>query len=48
MYICLPNITLSFLTIYEIITFKVEEKDFFALAKGGPQSFGVQKNLFLE
>jgi hypothetical protein len=43
MFICLPNITLSFLTICEIITFKVEEKVFFAPAKEGQQSFGVQK-----
>jgi hypothetical protein len=31
---CLPNLTLSFLTICEIITFKVEEKVFFAPTKG--------------
>jgi hypothetical protein len=48
MSICLPNLTLSFLTICEIITFKVEGKVFFAPAKGGQQSFGVPKNLFLE
>jgi hypothetical protein len=43
MSICLPNLTLPFLTICEIITFKVEEKSFFAPAKGGQQSFGAQK-----
>jgi hypothetical protein len=41
MSICLPNLTLPFLTICEIITFKVEEKSFFAPAKRGQQSFGV-------
>jgi hypothetical protein len=43
---CLPNLTLSFLTICEIITFEVEEKVLFALAQGGQQSFGVQKTTF--
>jgi hypothetical protein len=46
MSVCLPNLTLSFLTICEIITFKVEEKVFFATVEGGQQSFGVQKNNF--
>jgi hypothetical protein len=46
MSICLPNLTLSFLTICEIITFKVEEKVFLAPAKGGQQCFGVQKTYF--
>jgi hypothetical protein len=46
MSICLPNLTLSFLIICEIITFKVEEKVFFAPAKEGQQSFGVQKTTF--
>jgi hypothetical protein len=46
MSICLPNLTLSLLTICEIITFKVEEKVFFAPAKGGQQSFGVKKTTF--
>jgi hypothetical protein len=45
---CLPNLTLSFLTICEIITFKVEEKVSFALAKGGQHFFGVQKNHFFK
>jgi hypothetical protein len=40
--------TFIFLTICEIITFKVEEKVFFAPAKGGHQSFGVQKNHFFK
>jgi hypothetical protein len=38
MSIWLPNLTLSFLTICEIITFKVEEKVIFALAQGVQQS----------
>jgi hypothetical protein len=46
MSICLPNLTLSFLTICKIITFKVEEKVFFAFVRGGQQSFGVQKTTF--
>jgi hypothetical protein len=46
MSICLPNLTLSFLTICEIITFKVEETVFFAPARGVQQCFGGQKNLF--
>jgi hypothetical protein len=46
MSICLPNLTLLFLTICEIITFKVEEKVFFVPAKGGQQSFGIQKTTF--
>jgi hypothetical protein len=48
MSICLPNLTFSFITICEIITFKVEEKVFSATAKGGQQSFGVQKIYFFE
>jgi hypothetical protein len=35
MSICLPNLTLSLLTICEIITFKIEERVFFAPAQGG-------------
>jgi hypothetical protein len=35
MSICLPNLTFSFLTICEIITFTIEKKVFFAPAKGG-------------
>jgi hypothetical protein len=46
MSICLLNLTLSFLTIHEIITFKVEEKVFFVPAEGGEQSFGVQNTYF--
>jgi hypothetical protein len=46
MSICLPNLTLSFLTICEIVAFKVEEKVLFALALRGQQSIGVQKNHF--
>jgi hypothetical protein len=48
MSICLPNLTLSFLTICEIITFKVEKEKEIAPAKGGQQSFGVEKNHFLK
>jgi hypothetical protein len=48
MSICLTNITLSFLTICEIITFKVEEKVFLAPTKRGQQSFGIQENHFFE
>jgi hypothetical protein len=47
MSICLPNITLSFLTICEIITFKVEEKVFFAPAKGDSSLLGSKKITFL-
>jgi hypothetical protein len=43
MSICL---TLSFFTICEIITFKVEEKVLFTPGQGGQQSFGVQKKTF--
>jgi hypothetical protein len=46
MSICLPNLTLSFFTICIIITHKVEEKAFFALAKGGQQSFGSKRTTF--
>jgi hypothetical protein len=46
MSICLPNLTLSILTICEIVTFKVEKKVFFAPAKGGQQSFGSKKTTF--
>jgi hypothetical protein len=46
MSICLPNLTLSFLTICEILTFKVEEKVFCILVRGGQQLFGVQKTTF--
>jgi hypothetical protein len=43
MTICLPNLTLSFLTICKIITFKVEEKVFFAPAYGGTTVFWSPK-----
>jgi hypothetical protein len=36
------------LTICRIITFKVEEKVFFASVQGGQQYFGVQKNHLLK
>jgi hypothetical protein len=46
MFICLPNLTLSFLTICEIITFKVEEKVFLPLAKGDSSLLGSKKTTF--
>jgi hypothetical protein len=47
MSICLPNLTLSFLTICEIITFKVEEKSFFCPYPRGTTVFwGPRKPLF--
>jgi hypothetical protein len=46
MSICLPNLTFSFLTICEIITFKVEEKVFSAPAKGDSNHLGPKKPLF--
>jgi hypothetical protein len=48
MSICLPNLTLSVLTICEIITFKVEEKVFFAPAKRGTTVFWGPKKPFLK
>jgi hypothetical protein len=38
MSICLPNLTLSFVTICKIITFKVEEKVFLPLFEGDNNS----------
>jgi hypothetical protein len=46
MSLCLPNLTLSFLTICEIITFKVEEKVFFPLRKGDSSLLGSKKTTF--
>jgi hypothetical protein len=46
MSICLPNLTLSFFTICEIITFKVKEKVFFAPAKGDSSLLGSKKTTF--
>jgi hypothetical protein len=46
MSICLPNLALSFLTICEIITFKVEEKVFFTFAHGDSSLLGSQKTTF--
>jgi hypothetical protein len=45
---CSPNLTHSLLTVYKIITFKVEEFFFSLSTKGGQQSFGGLKNHFLE
>jgi hypothetical protein len=46
MSICLPNLTLSFLTICEILTFKVEEKFFLPLPKGDSSLLGSKKTTF--
>jgi hypothetical protein len=46
MSICLQNLTLPFLTICEIITFKVEEKLIFAPAQGGQQFLRSKKTTF--
>jgi hypothetical protein len=46
MSICLPNLTLSFLTICKIITFKVEVKVFFAPTKGDSNLLGSKKTTF--
>jgi hypothetical protein len=46
MSIYLPNLTLSFLIICEIITFKVEEKVFFAPARGYSSPSGSKKTTF--
>jgi hypothetical protein len=43
-----PNLKDSFLTIYEIITFKVARKVFFAYAQEVQQSFRGPKNHFFE
>ena len=46
MSICLPNLTLSFLTICEIITFKVEEKVLLLLQKRDNSLLGSKKTTF--
>src|SRR5450759_4362867 len=46
MSICLPNLTLSFLTIYEIITFKFEKKLFLPLQKGGSSPLRSKRTIF--
>jgi hypothetical protein len=43
---CQPNLTHSFLTVCDIITFKVKEKVIFHCAREGQQCFGGQKNHF--
>jgi hypothetical protein len=48
MFICPPNLTHSFHTVYKIIRFKVEKKGSFPSDQGVQQTFGGQKNLFLE
>jgi hypothetical protein len=46
MSISLPNLTLSFLTICEIITFKVKEKVFSPLQNGNSSLLGSKKTTF--
>jgi hypothetical protein len=46
MSICLPNLILSFLTICEIIKFKVQEKVFLPLPKGDNRLLGPEKTTF--
>jgi hypothetical protein len=46
MSICLSNLTLSFLTICEIITFKVEKKFFLPLSEGVNSLLGSKKTTF--
>jgi hypothetical protein len=46
MSIRLPNLKLSFLTICEIITSKVEEKVFLPLQKGDNSLLGSKKTIF--
>jgi hypothetical protein len=41
-----PNLTHSFLTIYKIIMFKIDERDSFSCAQGRRLSFGGQKDHF--
>jgi hypothetical protein len=46
MPICLPNLTLSFLTICDIITFKVEKKFFTPLQNEDSSLLGSKKTTF--
>jgi hypothetical protein len=46
MSICLPNLTHSFLTICEIIKFKVEKKFFSSLRNGDNSLLGSKKTTF--
>jgi hypothetical protein len=46
MSICLLNLTISFLTIYKIITFKVEEIFFLPLPKGNNSLLRSKKTTF--
>jgi hypothetical protein len=46
MFTCPPNLRHSFLTVWKIITFKVDRKVFFPYAREVQQSFGGQKNHF--
>jgi hypothetical protein len=46
MSIRLPNLTLSFLTICEIITFKIEKKFFLPLQNGDSNHLGSKKTTF--
>ena len=46
MFTCPPNLAHSFVTICEIIIFKVNKKFLISCAKGGQQSFEGQKKTF--
>jgi hypothetical protein len=46
MSICPPNLVHSFLTVREIITFKVDKKVFFPLPKGDNRVLKAQKTTF--
>ena len=46
MYSCIPNLSFGFLTICEIITFKVEEKVILLVAKGMEVFLEPKKNQF--
>jgi hypothetical protein len=43
---CPPNLTHSFLTIYKIITFKVEKTVFFPVPKGDSRVLKAKKTIF--
>ena len=43
---CLPNLTHSFLTVWKIITFKVDKKVFFYLRPKGTVEFWRRKNCY--
>jgi hypothetical protein len=43
---CPPNLVHSFLTVCEIITFKVDKKDFFPVPEGDNRILKAQKTTF--